>query len=181
MKNGQSVCHKLCISWRFLLAVLVSLVAYSYGRVLVGGRRIDMASHLRRFLHFRFQRKHSCHCYLNNPARIYIVKINNSIVVKFILPQGTSANVTLIVPSSNTVPTHFSKLDPENWIFSFSFFILNNYEQLSILLLQFYDYCNYISLLNLRKENFNSKLVVRKKSSLWDYHSNSWCCHNLMM
>ena len=71
-----------------------------------------------------------------------------------------------IVHSSNFVPTHFSKLDPENWIFSSNFFILNNYEQLPILLLQFYNYCNYISLLNLRKENFSSKLVVRNKSSL---------------
>ena len=81
-----------------------------------------------------------------------------------------------IVHSSNSVPTHFSKLDPENWIFSSIFFILNKYEQLPILLLQYYDHCNYISLLNLRKENFNRKLVVRNKSSLWDYHSNSWCC-----
>ena len=71
-----------------------------------------------------------------------------------------------IVRSSNSVPAHFSKLDPENWIFSSNFFILNNYVQLPILLLQFYDYWNYISLLNLRKEIFNRKLVVRNKSSL---------------
>ena len=63
--------------------------------------------------------------------------------------------------------THsFSKLNPENWISLLFYFILNNYEQLPILLLQLYDYCNYISLLNLRKENFNIKLVVRNKSSL---------------
>ena len=74
--------------------------------------------------------------------------------------------MAIIVHSSNSVPTHFSKLDPEIWIFSSIFFILNNYEQLPILLLQFYNYCYYISLLNLRKENFNRKLVVRNKPSL---------------
>ena len=87
--------------------------------------------------------------------------------------------LTIIVRSSNSIPTHFSKLDPENWIFSPIFLILINYEQLPILLLHFYNYCNYVSLLNLRKEHFNR--IVRNKSSLWDYHGNSWCCHNLMM
>ena len=46
----------------------------------------------------------------------------------------------VIVLSSNSVPTHFSKLHPENWIFSSNCFILNNYVQLPILLLQFYDH-----------------------------------------